>query len=152
MKYKIIFLTFLIGVIILCLPSYKETYQKIEPIQIKEVKKVAVYRVVKEIYKEPAGEVKELIEYVARETSVPVETLNKIVWAESRYNLQAKNINTNKSVDTGIFQINSQHIPLAKSMGIDIHTPKGNADMAIYLIQKNGLSDWGASQKVLNSI
>jgi hypothetical protein len=87
-----------------------------------------------------------IAERVASETNYPIELISKIMFAESHYDINAKHINKNGSIDSGLFQINSQHIPLAKKMGIDIMTPDGNAEFAIYLIKKNGLRDWGYSK------
>ena len=103
-------------------------------------------------YTEPVGKPLELAKKVSEETGVPCETIQKIMWAESHYSVDAKHVNKNGSYDSGLFQINSQHIPLAKSMGIDIFTPEGNADFAIYLIRKNGLRDWGYSKSTWSMI
>lgn len=107
-------------------------------------KKVVKHKNIK--YSHPEGKVLEIAELVSRETGYSVEIISKIMFAESNYDINARHVNKNKSVDSGLFQINSQHIPLAKKMGIDIMTPEGNAKFAIYLIQKNGLRDWGYSK------
>ncbi len=63
------------------------------------------------------------------------------------YDAKATHKNKNGSTDHGYFQINSQHIPEAKSMGLDIvNNEEDNANFAIHLMKKNGLSDWGYSK------
>lgn len=100
----------------------------------------------KVVYTKPPELALKMALKIEKETGVPHETITKIMFAESGYNTKAKHINKNGSIDSGLMQINSQHIPLAKKMGIDIFTPEGNADFAIYLIKKNGLRDWGYSK------
>lgn len=146
MKYFTI-VCLLLGITIFLIPPYRATYDKPTQENIKKVAVKSQVKTVKRVYKEPQGEAKEIIEYVSRETGYSIEQISKIVWAESDYSATAKHINTNGTYDSGYFQINSQHITLAKSMGINIFTPKGNADFAIHLIRKNGLRDWSASQK-----
>lgn len=72
----------------------------------------------------------------------------KIVECESGFNLKAKNINKNKSVDSGLFQINSVHNKNAQKLGIDLSTIQGQFEYARYLIDKNGYRDW-VCKKVL---
>lgn len=72
----------------------------------------------------------------------------KIVECESNFRVNAKNVNTNKTVDSGIFQINSIHAKKAKSMGIDLNTIEGQFDYARFLISKNGYRDWVCSHKL----
>jgi len=49
--------------------------------------------------------------------------------------------------DYGIFQIRDIHIKKAEELGMDIKTPEGNIDYALYLFGENGTRDWNASKK-----
>lgn len=82
---------------------------------------------------------------VIEEFGVP---FSKIVECESGFNPKARNVNKNKSVDGGIFQINSIHHKTAKEMGIDLSTIEGQFNFARYLVNKNGYRDW-VCRKVL---
>ena len=118
--------------------------------EVVPIPKQRVYNVYK--YVEPTGEALEIAIYVSEQSGGSLEIIKKIMWAESQYNAKAKGENKNGSYDTGYFQVNSQHIAAAVSMGMDIFTPKGNADFAIYLIRKNGFRDWGFSKSVWDNI
>lgn len=156
---KLIITILLVGLLGVVAPQFYYQYNKV-PIQtftpkIQEktvVKKIAKKKITKILYSLPTEEVLEIVNLVARETGVDKEIISKIIWAESQYDLDAKHTNKNKSIDHGLFQINSQHIPLAKSMGINIFTPEGNAKFAIYLMKKNGLRDWGYSKSTWSNI
>jgi len=153
---------------LICLPLLVFTLQPnkesdipiplIEPIPI-EIPVKKVIPVVKKpvvtlasLYVEPTGEALEIAIYISEQSGAPLDIIKKIMWAESQYVSDAKGTNKNGSYDTGYMQINSQHIALAKSMDIDIFTPYGNADFAIYLISKNGLRDWGYSKSTWSNI
>lgn len=156
---KLIITLMVVGLIGVVAPHIYYRYH-VEPIVViatPEVLEVPiVYKtVVKHIkikYNLPTGKVLEIAESVAKETGYSVDIISKIMFAESQYTVDAKHINKNKSVDSGLFQINSQHIPLAKSMGIDIMTPEGNAKFAIYLLKTQGLKPWGYSKQTWSTI
>jgi hypothetical protein len=86
------------------------------------------------------------IEKVSQETGIATSTLNRIIWCESRGDQSARNINLNNTIDIGLFQVNSIHIPEAQSMGLDLTTRTGNLSFAVTLIKKDGLRDWSASK------
>lgn len=133
----------------------EESYVRIEPIKevkknqrkskeiIKTVKKASYYK--KKKYIPPTGKALEIAQKVATETNYSVDTISRIMFAESEYDSKAIHLNKNKTTDHGLFQINSSHISLAKKKGMDIFTDEGNAQFAIYLMKKNGLHDWSAS-------
>jgi len=124
-----------------------ESYIKIEPpVKVVAIKsKATLKHRTKEKYSPPTGTVLSIAEKVAKETHYPVDTISKIMWAESRYNAHAVHRNKNKTTDHGYFQINSSHIPLARSLYIDIFTEEGNTQFAIYLLQSKGLAPWRSS-------
>lgn len=125
-------------------PVIKEFKQPVHVIN-KKIAKIVKHK--KVVYSLPEDtKVLEIVTLVSKETGYSVDLISKIVFAESHYNISARNVNKNKSIDNGLFQINSQHIPLAEKMGINIMEPEGNAQFAIYLIKKNGLLDWGYSK------
>lgn len=71
-----------------------------------------------------------------------------IVECESGFNLKARNLNKNKSIDSGLFQINSVHNKKAKEMGINLKTIQGQFEYAKYLKAKNGYRDWVCHRKI----
>lgn len=60
-----------------------------------------------------------------------------------------KNYNKNGSIDYGIAQINSIHIPEAKKMGLDITKPEDNLKYAKYLLETpRGINHWTCNKIV----
>jgi hypothetical protein len=57
------------------------------------------------------------------------------------------NINTNGTVDIGIFQINSIHEAEATKLGDDLFTEEGNTAYARFLYSNRGTGDWASSAK-----
>jgi len=106
----------------------------------------------KVVYVKPTGQALEIAIKVSKETGVSQETISRIMFAESEYIATASHLNKNKTRDHGYFQINDIHISTAKKMGIDIFTPEGNAEYAIYLIKTYGLSPWSASKSKWNKV
>lgn len=152
MLKRIIVFNFIVGALILLIPPYEVEYKLVEPQPITQnaPKKVVTYK--KRVYIPPTGEVARITQYVAKETGHSVETINKIVFYESGYSTTALHINKNNSADYGLFQINSIHIPLAIKMGLDIRKPDDNAEFAIYLIKKYGLTPWSSSKRFWNGV
>ncbi len=151
MKKLIIVIFFLLAFFLLNIKFLAEEEQPVrtEPkVEVqKETKKVTKVKHYKQKkYVPPTGKALAIAEKISKETNYPVDTISRIMFAESQYDSKAKHTNKNGSKDYGLMQINSQHLPLAKKMGIDIFTDEGNADFAIYLIKKNGLRDWGFSK------
>jgi hypothetical protein len=105
-----------------------------------EPKKV-VYR---EEFKPAPLEIKGYIERASLESGVPYETLERIVWCESRYNQEAVNrTNKNGSTDWGLLQINSIHLPEAEKLGLDIiNSAEDNTTFAIILLKRYGTKPW----------
>lgn len=78
------------------------------------------------------------------------EDMAKIVYCESGYNVKAVNINTNKSQDKTIFQINSTHRKMIKQMGYDYDTltvPQ-SFEVAREILKRQGLRAWTCAKKV----
>lgn len=55
--------------------------------------------------------------------------------------------NKNKTVDVGIYQINSVWFKKATELGYDLTTREGNTAMAMWIYHNRGTSDWSASYK-----
>jgi hypothetical protein len=70
------------------------------------------------------------------------KTALAIAKAESGLRCNATNNNTNKSKDSGLFQINSIH--KAKYQGKDIFDCKTNIDVAYQIYQSSGWNPWVA--------
>lgn len=79
--------------------------------------------------------------------------IKSIAEAESGFNQYDKNGKIIRGQlnqhDIGIFQINEiYHLKKSKELGMDIYTPEGNIDYAIFLYSKNGTKDWSWSAKI----
>jgi len=93
--------------------------------------------------------VKEVI--VNQDISYPV--LDRIAFCESGNKHYDKNGqvmlrgNTNKTVDVGVFQINSVWFTKATELGLDLTKEKDNREFAKYLYTTRGTEDWKFSAK-----
>lgn len=72
-----------------------------------------------------------------------------IVEKESNFNSKAVNKihNRNGTVDYGLFQINSVHLPSLKMSGTDLLDPMKNIKAAVYVYNKQGLTAWSTYDK-----
>jgi soluble lytic murein transglycosylase-like protein len=95
----------------------------------------------------PPETIAEIAKTVSDKTNVSQETITKIIYAESGYEINARHYNKNGSVDYSLFQINSCHWKEAKKMGLDLRNPYDNSKFAVYLIKIYGLTPWRYSQK-----
>ena len=153
MRY-LICVFFFVAFVLFLFPSYHENYTKVKQpnIPTKTIvtvskKTVKIHKNSSKSFKTPPGEALDLITYVSHETGYSVVLLSKIAKAESGYVLTATHLNKNKSIDYGLFQINSCHLKESQKMGLDIaNKPKDNAIFTVYLIKKYGLSPWIYSQ------
>mgnify|MGYP001596471211 FL=1 len=140
---KTSYLLFILVFITLCIPPYKAQY--IAPVKPQNAPRIE-QRAKTRVYTAPTGKALEIAKMVSRETNIPLDTISRIIWAESGYNPNAEHLNKNGTTDHGYFQINDIHIPEAKSMGLNINNPYDNARFAIYLIKPQGLIPWTASK------
>jgi hypothetical protein len=79
------------------------------------------------------------------------ETFKRIAMAESSNNPRAINRNKNGTYDSGLYQINSIHIPELQKQGIiqkpsDLLDSNINTKAASYLYQRDGLRPWSSSK------
>jgi len=84
----------------------------------------------------------EILDYLwekCEENNISYTLMLAIAKVESNFDTEAKNINKNKTIDSGLFQINSSNVKwLAELAGIenpDVKNPYHNIDMAIELIK-----------------
>ncbi len=70
-----------------------------------------------------------------------------IVKLESSFNQYAKNINTNGTIDAGIFQINSVWKKTCKS---SLYNVESNIDCAKVVLERQGLNAWSTYKKYGN--
>ena len=61
-----------------------------------------------------------------------------------------KNINKDKTIDIGYFQINSVHNEKAKELKLDLTKEVDNIKFAIWLFENKGTQPWSASYKCWN--
>lgn len=57
--------------------------------------------------------------------------------------------NTNGTVDSGLFQINSTHFPRMERMGLDVWNPEHNVQFARMLYDESGWRPWVCAWKHL---
>lgn len=74
------------------------------------------------------------------------ELAQKIIWCESQNNPNARNVNKNGTIDYGLMQVNSVHIPAMEKLGLDIENPEDNLQYGLLLLSKNGLQPWKSSK------
>lgn len=94
----------------------------------------------------------EVIEYRAYLSGVDAKLARSIAFCESTY----RHFNKKGGVlrgeynqaDVGIFQINEKfHLEQSQELNLDIYTPQGNIDYAIWLIKNEGTKHWYWSQR-----
>jgi len=78
--------------------------------------------------------------------------LQKIAFCESSLRQYDENGNVLRGIvdkrDVGLMQVNEYyHSKTAKALGLDLHTPEGNMEYAIYLYNKEGTKPWNSSKK-----
>lgn len=76
--------------------------------------------------------------------------LKETIRRESNWNSGAKHLNENKTIDSGLGQINSCWENKAKELGLDFKNNwKDNLNMVIYIYKNHGLYPWVAMRKSL---
>lgn len=73
------------------------------------------------------------------------DRLAKIIKCESGWNPDAHHVNTNGSVDRGLFQINSIHKTISNQDSYDF---KKNIDFGIKLFKRQGYTPWVCNKKI----
>ena len=85
-----------------------------------------------------------------KQTGFPAHAIPRMVCTahyESRFDVAAKNENSNGSVDTGLFQINDTRL---KSCGVtrkQLRDPKINSSCALHVYKTQGINAWIAYRK-----
>lgn len=93
------------------------------------------------------------VTYAETQKEMPSPILDRIANCEShgqqlnQHGQVLLNINTNGTVDIGLYQINSIHEAEATKLGYDLFTVEGNTAYAKYLYATKGTGDWASSQK-----
>jgi soluble lytic murein transglycosylase-like protein len=83
-----------------------------------------------------------------RDYAIDPDLLRAIAWNESRFVTTAIGRNTDKSIDVGVMQINSQHFTSLSSVGITKQHLLGDACMNIYTgayFLAQAFNRWGVS-------
>lgn len=73
-----------------------------------------------------------------------IMTMIRIAKCESGYRAEAINVNTNRTIDRGVFQVNSIHKALSNKDAFDYES---NIRFAYQLQGKQGFTPWNASKK-----
>lgn len=84
-------------------------------------------------------ELKEYTYEVCKETGVSYDLITAIIWNESRFQNDAKNINKNETIDRGLMQINDSCVDFLKSRNIisnpdDLFDPYKNIKSGVTLL------------------
>ena len=101
----------------------------------------------------PTTITKEVVKEVIVNQEIKYPVLDRIAQCESGNKHFDKNGqvmlrgNTNKSVDVGVFQINSLWFAKATELGLDLTKEKDNREFAVYLYTTRGTEDWVWSKK-----
>lgn len=104
----------------------------------------------------PTTEIKEVVKEVIINQDIKYPVLDRIAQCESGNKHYDKNGqvmlrgNNNKTVDVGVFQINSLWFSKATELGLDLTKEADNREFAKYLYTTRGTVDWIYSQKCWN--
>jgi len=97
---------------------------------------------------------KEVIEVPIREKAPVMERIKQCESGGKHINPKTGQVymlaNTNKTVDVGIFMLNTVWHKKAKELGYDITTLQGNEDMAYWIYENVGTSPWIYSMSCWN--
>ncbi len=105
------------------------TYKPVALRELTEVERVKLYLIQKVGYQE-------------------YKRWNRIIAAESSWNINAKNKNRNGTTDGCLLQINSSWDDKAKQLGLDYkNNPYHCIDMGLHIKNTMGFSAWNASKK-----
>lgn len=83
----------------------------------------------------PSDEALKTVYVTAKEYDIDAQLLIRIAAVESHFRVNAKRLNTNGTVDVGMFQINSVHWTTTCKK-FDVFTLKGNARCAATLVKQ----------------
>lgn len=83
----------------------------------------------------PSKEVLSVIYQAARQHDVDAQDLIRVAFVESRFKTYAKRVNSNNTIDYGMFQINSVHWTTT-CKAFDVFTLEGNANCAATILSK----------------
>ena len=78
----------------------------------------------------------EVIQSVSKKYNVKMSHLLKIAYVESRFKQDAVRVNTNGTIDVGMFQINSIHFDTT-CKGLDVLKLQGNAECAAKILKSH---------------
>jgi len=101
----------------------------------------------------PTEKVVEVVKEVIVNQNINYPVLDRIAECESNNSHYDKNGqvmlrgNTNKTVDVGVFQINSVWFAKATELGLDLTKEADNREFAKYLYTTRGTEDWVYSKK-----
>jgi len=112
---------------------------------------VGVYSYLRWAY--PTEVIKEVVKEVIVNQDIKYPVLDRIAQCESGNKHLDKNGqvllrgNTNKTVDVGVFQINSVWFAKATELGLDLTKEADNREFAKFLYSTRGTEDWVYSKK-----
>lgn len=89
-----------------------------------------------------------------RDYHIDPDLLRAVAWNESRFNPVAIGKNSDKSIDVGVMQINSQHFPLLGSVGITKDHLIKDACMNIYTgayFLAQAFTKWGVNWQAVGA-
>jgi len=77
---------------------------------------------------------------------VSEQDARSIIKCESEFKIDAFNINKDRTLDYGLFQINTYwHLKSSRKLGMDIFTARGNLEYGFYLLANDGVKHWKSS-------
>jgi len=120
--------------------------QKTTPKTVEKAKGLTKYQMKGTKYTEPPQSLKTIIEEKAEKHGIDPNLMSAISYCESDYNIKAQNKNTNSSIDGGVAQLNSVHLPELNRLGLDRFNPSDAYEFMAILIKRNGTSDYLASK------
>lgn len=95
------------------------------------------------------------VQAAAEKKEIPA-VLQRIAKCESKTSQKGKNgqlnynVNTNRTIDIGKYQINAVHFEEATKLGYNLLTEEGNEAFALYLYETKGTEPWYSTKSCWN--
>lgn len=87
-----------------------------------------------------------MVKEKTEEIGVDYPTVAKIINCESGWNPNAKHLNQNGTMDTGLLQVNSSHWSEMEKMNISTSTWEDGLVYGLILMKREGTNPWKASE------
>lgn len=118
-----------------------------------EIKRIIACCILLTSYNSDATPLERCFNLAATTYGIPVNLLKAIAQTESRHNAYAINMNSNKSYDIGIMQINSSWLPKLNRIGVtqvDLFDGCKNIQVGAWILASN-IKQYGFNRKAIGA-